>query len=54
MKSSNQPGIGCKEGEEGLEASSSSLKILTLSKLESGLEDTHSDISVGITKPTFH
>ena len=53
MQSSNQPGIGCKEGE-GLEASSSSLKILPLSKLESGLEDTHSDISVGITKPTFH
>ena len=31
-----------------------SWKSLQLSKLESGLEDTQSNISVGITKPTFH
>ena len=54
MQSKSQPRNRCKEGEEGLEVSSSSWKSLSLSKLESGWEDTRSNKSLGIIKPTFH
>ena len=53
ITNSNQPGIRCKEGEEGLKTSSSSLRNVKLSKLSNGLEDTHANMLVGNTRPTF-
>ena len=53
MTNSNQPVIRCKEGEEGLKTSSSSLRNAKLSKLSNGLEDKHANILVGNTRPTF-
>ena len=50
---SNQSGTKCKEGEEGLKTSSSSLRNAKVSKLSSGLEDKTSNILVGNTRPTF-